>query len=195
VGDALRAQARDRPFAVILDEVPDSQITIARRLEYATLGGEPVAVDPGARDDADRSQRRQGGGRTGQPRNSQRVLVRRRGRGGLALTAALLQAGGVPPLRALRQDVALEHGHPMPPGFSLTSEIQIRARSGSVPTARHFLDTRARRAARRCSAPAPWLEPAETEGPRRRGGSRSPGCARLLGDEFDFSRREIRRGW
>src|SRR5262249_6489175 len=44
IGDALRAAAREQPLAIILDDVQLADHDLLDALEYATLGGEPLAL-------------------------------------------------------------------------------------------------------------------------------------------------------
>src|SRR5262249_56467716 len=44
VGDRLRAAARDQPLAIVLDDAQLADHELLDALEYATLGGEPLAL-------------------------------------------------------------------------------------------------------------------------------------------------------
>src|SRR5262249_19773798 len=44
IGDALRAAAREQPLAIVLDDVQLADHDLLDALEYATLGGEPLAL-------------------------------------------------------------------------------------------------------------------------------------------------------
>ena len=141
VGDALRAAARAKPTAVILDDLHLAEHELLDALEYATLGGEPLPLwvlgVASPRIDARR------------PNLGARAERRRRDilppldeDASVALTAALLRPAEYPPLRALRRLAAMAHGNPLHL-LMLAREIHqrgaIRERAGGA----FFLDTTA----------------------------------------------------
>jgi tetratricopeptide (TPR) repeat protein len=181
IGDALRAQARDRPLAVILDDVQLADHDLLDALEYATLGGEPVALWILALATPRIDQRRPGfGGRA--ERHRRDVLRALDEDSAVAMTAALLKPAEYPPLRALRQIVALAHGHPLHL-VSLTREIHDRGAIRVRPNGEHFLDTTALDALPPVAL-APWLAARELAGHGAELVALARVCA-VLGDEFD----------
>ncbi|HEY0990718.1 MAG TPA: protein kinase, partial [Kofleriaceae bacterium] len=141
VGDALRAAARDQPLAIILDDVQLADHDLLDALEYATLGGEPLALWILALATPRIDQRRPGlGGRA--ERHRRNVLGPLDEDSAVAMTAALLRPAEYPPLRALRQIVAISHGHPLHL-VSLAREIHDRGAIRTRPNGEHFLNTTA----------------------------------------------------
>src|SRR5690606_19531929 len=141
IGDALRAAAREQPLAVILDDLHFAEHELLDALEYATLGGEPLALwvigIASPRLDARRPQL---GSRAERTRRD--VLPPLDEDAAVALTAALLRPAEYPPLRALRRLAAIAHGNPLHLVL-LAREIHqrgaIRERAGGT----YFLDTSA----------------------------------------------------
>ncbi|HEY5927176.1 MAG TPA: protein kinase [Kofleriaceae bacterium] len=141
VGDALRAAARAKPTAVILDDLHLAEHELLDALEYATLGGEPLALWVlGVASPRIDVRRPQLGNRAERRRRD--VLAPLDEDAAVALTAALLRPAEYPPLRALRRLAAMAHGNPLHL-MMLAREIHqrgaIRERAGGA----HFLDTSA----------------------------------------------------
>jgi len=180
VGDRLRRLARDRPLAVVLDDVHLADHDLLDALEYATLGGEPVALWVLALASPRIDQRRPGFGSRAE-RHRRDVLGPLDEDSAVAMTAALLKPAEYPPLRALRQIVAIAHGHPLHL-VSLTREIHDRGAIRTRPNGEHFLDTTALDALPP-SALGPWLAVRELAGHRAELVALARVCA-VLGDEF-----------
>jgi tetratricopeptide (TPR) repeat protein len=187
VGDALRAAARARPLAVILDDVHLADHELLDAIEYATLGGEPVALWILALATPRLDQRRPGfGGRAERHRRS--VVGPLDEDSAVAMTAALLRPAEYPPWRALRQIVAIAHGHPLHLA-SLAREIHDRGAIRSRPSGEYFLDTTALDALPSVAL-GPWLAARELAGLGVELVALARVCA-VLGDELD--RDEIAR--
>jgi tetratricopeptide (TPR) repeat protein len=181
VGDALRAAARDRPLAIILDDVQLADHELLDALEYATLGGEPLALWILALATPRIDQRRPGlGGRA--ERHRRDVLGPLDEDSAVAMTAALLRPAEYPPLRALRQIVAISRGHPLHL-VALAREIHDRGAIRTRPNGEHFLNTTALDALPSVAL-GPWLAARElaTLGVELVALARM--CA-VLGDEFE----------
>ena len=139
IGDALRAAARERPTAVILDDLHLADHELFDALEYATLGGEPLPLwILGLAAPRIATRRPHLGERA--ERHRRDVLGALDEDAAVALAAKLLEPAEYPPLRALRRLVALAEGNPLHLA-TLAREIHergaIRARAGGV----HFFDT------------------------------------------------------
>jgi tetratricopeptide (TPR) repeat protein len=138
LGDSLRAAARVKPLAVIIDDLHLADHDLLDALEYATLGGEPLALWvlglAAPRLDA----RRPNVGARAE-RHRRYVLGPLDDEAAVALAAALLRPAEYPPLRALRRLTAIAQGNPLHLA-TLAREIHergaIRARGGA-----HFFDT------------------------------------------------------
>jgi tetratricopeptide (TPR) repeat protein len=181
IGDALRAAARERPLAVILDDIHLADHDLLDALEYATLGGEPIALWILALAAPRIDQRRPGfGGRA--ERHRRDVLGPLDEESAVALTAALLKPAEYPPWRALRRIVALAHGHPLHL-VSLVKEIHDRGAIRSRPSGEHFLDTSALDALPPIAL-GPWLAARELAGHSAELVALARVCA-VLGDEFE----------
>jgi eukaryotic-like serine/threonine-protein kinase len=141
MGDALRAAAREQPTAVILDDLHFADHDLLDALEYATLGGEQLALWVlGVASPRLDSRRPQLGARA--ERHRRDVLAALDEDAAVALTAALLRPAEYPPLRALRRVAAMAHGNPLHL-IMLAREIHqrgaVRERAGGA----FFLDTTA----------------------------------------------------
>ncbi|MDB4954283.1 MAG: hypothetical protein JWO36_1852 [Myxococcales bacterium] len=139
VGDALRAAARERPTAIILDDLHLAEHDLLDALEYATLGGEPLPLWVlGVASPRIEVRRPELGHRA--ERHRRDVLPCLEEDAAVSLTASLLQPAEYPPLRALRRLVALAHGNPLHLAM-LAREIHergaVRERPGGGG---HFLD-------------------------------------------------------
>jgi tetratricopeptide (TPR) repeat protein len=141
VGDALRAAAREKATAVILDDLHLAEHDLLDALEYATLGGEPLPLwvlgIAGSRLDARRPQL---GNRAERRRRD--VLPPLEEDAAVALAATLLKPAEYPPLRALRRLVGIAHGNPLHLAM-LAREIHQRGAVRERPGGGHFLDTSA----------------------------------------------------
>ncbi|HET7504760.1 MAG TPA: hypothetical protein VFK02_27245, partial [Kofleriaceae bacterium] len=181
VGDALRAQARERPLAIVLDDVHLADRDLFDALEYATLGGEPVALWILALASPRIDQRRPGLGSRAE-RFRRDVLGPLDEDSAVAMTAALLRPVEYPPLRALRQIVSIAHGHPLHL-VSLAREIRDRGAIRTRPNGEHFLDTTALDALPPVAL-GPWLAARELAGLGVELVALARVCA-ILGDEFE----------
>ena len=141
VGDQLRAAARDRPLAILLDDIHLADHDLLDAIEYATLGGERLALWILVLGTPRIDQRR--------PQLGQRAERHRRDLVGpldeeaaMAMIAALLRPAVYPPLRALRQIAAIARGNPLHLVW-LVREIHDRGAIRPRPNGEHFLDTTA----------------------------------------------------
>jgi tetratricopeptide (TPR) repeat protein len=180
VGDRLRATARARPLAILLDDAHLADHGLLDALEYATLGGEPLALWVLALATPRIDQRRPGLGERAE-RHRRDALGPLDEESAVALSAALLRPAVYPPLRALRQLVALAHGHPLHL-VSLVREIHDRGAIRTRPNGEHFLDTTAIDALP--IALGPWLAARELAGHSVELVALARVCA-ILGDEFE----------
>jgi len=139
VGDALREAARVRPTAVVLDNVQFADPDLLDALEYATLGGEQLALWVLVLATPRLEQRRPGFGSRAE-RHLREVVPPLDEDVAVALTAALLEPAEYPPLRALRQIASIAHGNPMHL-TTLAREIHDRGAIRTRPNGEHFLDT------------------------------------------------------
>lgn len=141
IGDALRDVARSQPTAVILDDLHLAEHDLLDALEYATLGGEPLALwvlgVAAPRLDARRPNL---GARA--ERHRRDVLPPLDEEAAVTLTAALLRPAEYPPLRALRRLGAIAHGNPLHLAM-LAREIHQRGGVRQRPGGAYFLDTTA----------------------------------------------------
>jgi len=181
VGDRLRAVARDRPLAILLDDAQLADHELLDALEYATLGGEPLALWVLALATPRIDQRRPGLGERAE-RHHRAVLEPLDEESAVAMSAALLRPAVYPPLRALRQLVALAHGHPLHL-VSLVREIHDRGAIRTRPNGEHFLDTTALDALPPVAL-GPWLAARELAGHSVELVALARVCA-VLGDEFE----------
>jgi eukaryotic-like serine/threonine-protein kinase len=181
VGDALRAAARERPLAIVLDDVHLADHDLLDALEYATLGGEPLGLWIIGLAAPRIDQRRPGlGGRA--ERHRRDTLGPLDEDSAVALTAALLKPAEYPPLRALRQIVAIAHGHPLHL-VSLVREIHDRGAIRTRSNGEHFLDTTALDALPPIAL-GPWFAARELAGLGGELVALARVCA-ILGDEFE----------
>lgn len=181
VGDALRAAAKRQPLAIILDDVQLADHDMFDALEYATLGGEPLALWILVLATPRIDQRRPGFGKRAE-RHRRDVLGSLDEDSAVALTAALLKPAEYPPLRALRQIVALAHGHPLHL-VSLVRDIHDRGAIRTRPNGEHFLDTTALEALPPIAL-GRWLAARELAGLGVELVALARVCA-ILGDDFD----------
>jgi eukaryotic-like serine/threonine-protein kinase len=183
VGDALRCAARDGPLAIIVDDVHLADHDLLDAFEYATLGGEPLALWILALGTPRIEQRRPGFGRRAE-RHRRDVLGPLDEDSAVAMTAVLLKPAEYPPLRALRQIVAIAHGHPLHL-VSLVREIHDRGAIRTRPNGEHFLDTTALDALPPIAL-GPWLAARELAGFGGELVALARVCA-VLGDEFEHA--------
>jgi len=181
VGDRLRALARDRPLAIILDDAHLADHELLDAIEYATLGGEPLALWVLALATPRIDQRRPGLGERAE-RHRRDTLGALDEESAVAMSAALLRPVVYPPLRALRQLAALAHGHPLHL-VSLVREIHDRGAIRTRPNGEHFLDTTALDALPPVAL-GPWLAARELAGHGVELVALARVCA-ILGDEFE----------
>jgi tetratricopeptide (TPR) repeat protein/tRNA A-37 threonylcarbamoyl transferase component Bud32 len=178
-GDALRDVAREKPTAVILDDLHLADHDLLDALEYATLGGEPLPLwvlgIAAPRLDA----RRPNLGVRAE-RHRRDILPALDEDAAVTLTAALLKPAEYPPLRALRRLGAIAHGNPLHL-VMLAREIHqrgaVRERAGGA----FFLDT----SALDDIAPialGPWLAARELAGVSVETVALARVCAVLSGD-------------
>jgi|GEM_PF-2971193 len=142
IGDALRSHARQKPLAILLDDLHFADAELLDALEYATLGGEALPLwILGVADPRLESRRPQLGMRAERRRRD--VLPPLDEEAAVELTTRLLKPAEYPPLRAVRQLVTLARGNPLHLTM-LAREIHergaIRPRPGSTE---FFLDTSA----------------------------------------------------
>jgi len=141
IGDALRAAARTKPTAIILDDLHLAEHELLDALEYATLGGEPMPLWVlGVASPRLDVRRPQLGARAERRRRD--VLVPLDEDAAVALTAALLRPAEYPPLRALRRLATIAHGNPLHL-MMLSREIHQRGAIRERPGGAHYLDTSA----------------------------------------------------
>jgi tetratricopeptide (TPR) repeat protein len=141
VGDALRAAARAQPTAILLDDLHLAEHDLLDALEYATLGGEPLALWVLGIGSPRLEQRRPGFGQRAE-RHRRDELPPLDEDAAVAMTAALLRPAEYPPLRALRQIASISRGNPMHLR-ALAREIHDRGAIRTRPNGEHFLDTTA----------------------------------------------------
>ena len=139
IGDALREAARVQPTAVILDNVHLADAELLDALEYATLGGEPLALWILVVATPRLEQRRPGFGARAE-RHRRDVVPPLDEDASVALAGALLKPADYPPLRALRKIASIAHGNPMHLS-TLVREIHDRGAIRLRPNGEHFLDT------------------------------------------------------
>ena len=188
VGDALRAAARERPTAVILDDLHLADHELLDALEYATLGGEslPLWVLGIASPRLDARRPRLG---ERAERHRRDVLAPLDEDAAVALAAALLRPAEYPPLRALRRLVGIARGNPLHLAMLVRvihERGAIRVRAGGA----HFLDTSALDELA-SSELGPWLAARELAGIAHELAGLARICAVLGGDGSDVRRGEL----
>jgi tetratricopeptide (TPR) repeat protein len=141
IGDALRAAARARPTAVILDDLHLADHDLLDALEYATLGGESLRLWVLGVAAPRLEQRRPQLG-SGAERRRRDVLAPLDEDAALQMTTALLRPAEYPPMRAVRQLVGLAHNNPLHLTM-LAREIHERGAIRQRPGGEFFLDTSA----------------------------------------------------
>ncbi|NVB78607.1 MAG: hypothetical protein HOV81_09455, partial [Kofleriaceae bacterium] len=141
VGDALRALARVKPTAVILDDLHLAEADLLDALEYATLGGESLPLWVLGVTAPRLEQRRPNFGARAERRRRD-LLPPLDEDAAVALTAALLRPAEYPPLRALRRLAGMAHGNPLHLQV-LVREIHQRGAVRERAGGSHFLDTSA----------------------------------------------------
>jgi len=139
IGDAIRAAARERPTAIIIDDLHLAGHELLDALEYATLGGEPLPLWIIGLASPRLDQRRPGFGSRAE-RHRRHVLSPLDEDAAVAMTAALLRPAEYPPLRALRQIASIARGNPMHL-VTLAREIHDRGAIRTRTSGEHFLDT------------------------------------------------------
>lgn len=139
VGDALRAAARAAPTALLLDDLHLADHELLDALEYATLGGEPLALWVLCLAAPSLEHRRPGFGSRAE-RLARTVLPPLEEEAAIELTASLLRPAEYVPLRALRRVSDIARGNPMHL-VMLAREIHERGAILTRPNGEHFLDT------------------------------------------------------
>jgi len=181
VGDALRMAARERPTAVILDDLHHADHDLLDALEYATLGGEPLALWVlGVTSPRLEARRPNIGVRA--ERHRRDLLPPLDEEAAVQLGAALLRPAEYPPLRALRRLAGMAHGNPLHLAM-LAREIHQRGGVRARPGGAHFFDT----AALDELSPAalgPWLAARELAGLSVELVALARVCA-VVGDDID----------
>ncbi|MEJ7598562.1 MAG: protein kinase [Kofleriaceae bacterium] len=181
IGDALRTAARAGPTVVILDDVHLAEHEFLDALEYATLGGEALALWILCLATPRLDHRRPGFGSRAERRRRD-TLVPLDEDAAVAMTAQLLRPAEYPPLRALRQIASISRGNPMHLA-TIAREIHDRGAIRTRPNGEHFLDTTALDALPPVAL-GPWLAARELS----HLGSELVALARVcavLGDEVD----------
>jgi tetratricopeptide (TPR) repeat protein len=181
VGDAIRAAAREHPTAIVIDDLHLAEHELLDALEYATLGGEPLALWILGLSAPRLDQRRPGFGSRAE-RHHRELLLPLDEDSAVALTAALLKPAEYPPLRALRQIASIARGNPMHLS-TLAREIHDRGAIRTRPNGEHFLDTTALEALPPVAL-GPWLAARELANLDVELGALARVCA-VLGDEID----------
>ena len=180
VGDALRAIARRRPLAVILDDLHHAEHELLDALEYATLGGEPLPLWVIGIGSTRFDGRRPGFGRRAE-RTRRDILGVLDEDAAVAMAASLLRPAEYPPLRTLRRLAAITRGNPMHMS-TLVKEIHASGAVRERPNGEHFLDTGALDTL--ATTPlGPWLAARLLTGLGDETVSLARLCA-VLGDEF-----------
>ncbi len=141
VGNALRAAARAAPTALLLDDLHLADHELLDALEYATLGGEPLALWVLGVAAPSLDHRRPGFGARAE-RRARSALPPLDEPAAIALAEALLRPAAYVPLGALRQIAGIARGNPMHL-VTLAREIHDRGAIIARPNGEHFLDTTA----------------------------------------------------
>jgi len=141
IGDALRAAARARPLAVILDDLHLADHELLDALEYATLGGESLPLWVlGIAAPRLEQRRPQLGSRA--ERHRRDLLGPLDEDAAVKMTTALLHPAEYPPMRAVRQIISLASNNPLHLTM-LAREIHERGAIRQRPGGEFFLDTSA----------------------------------------------------
>ncbi|MDB4961453.1 MAG: hypothetical protein JWP01_1452 [Myxococcales bacterium] len=180
IGDALRAAARRRPTAVILDDLHLAEHDLLDALEYATLGGEslPLWVFGIAAPRLDVRRPKLG---TGAERHRKDVLPPLDEDSAVSMATSLLRPAEYPPMRAVRQLVSLAHRNPLHLTM-LVREIHERGAIRKRPGGEFFLDTSALDQIEPIAL-GPWLAAREVAGLAPELVALARVCA-VLGDEL-----------
>lgn len=141
IGDAIRDVARTQPTAILLDNVHLADADFLDALEYATLGGEALALWVLVLATPRLEQRRPGFGSRAE-RHRRVVVPPLDEDASVALATELLKPAEYPPLRSLRKLASIAHGNPMHLS-TLVREIHDRGAIKVRPNGEHFLDTAA----------------------------------------------------
>jgi eukaryotic-like serine/threonine-protein kinase len=181
VGDQLRAAARDRPLAILLDDIHLADHELLDAIEYATLGGERLPLWILVLGTPRIDQRRPQLGRRAE-RHRRDVVGPLDGEAAMSMIAALLRPAVYPPLRALRQIAAIARGNPLHLAW-LVREIHDRGAIRPRPNGEHFLDTTALDALPPIAL-GPWLAARELAGHGAPLIALARVCA-ILGDGFE----------
>lgn len=188
IGDALRAAARARPTAIILDDLHLADHELYDALEYATLGGEalPLWILGVASRRIDTKRPNLG---VRAERHRKDVLPPLDEAAAIDLAATLLRPAEYPPLHALRKLASMARRNPLHL-WMLAREIHergaIRSRNDGSP----FLDTTALEELS-AAALAPWLAARELTGLAPELVALARICAVLAGDESAVGRDEV----
>ncbi len=141
VGDALRAVARKRPTALILDDLHHAEPELLDALEYATLGGEPLPLWVlGVTSPRLLVRRPQLG--AGAERHRQETIGPLDEEAAVELAVSLLRPAEYPPMRAVRQLVTIARRNPLHLTM-LALEVHERGAIKKRPSGEAFLDTTA----------------------------------------------------
>ena len=185
VGDAVRAAARVRPTAILIDDLHLADHELLDALEYATLGGEPLPLWVLGIASPRLDHRRPGFGARAERRRRE-VVPPLDEDAAVALAVSLLRPAEYPPLRALRQLAGIARGNPLHLA-SLAKEIHDRGAIRRRPNGEFFLDTTALDAIPQIAL-GPWLAARELAGLSAELVALARVCAVLGGD---FCRAEL----
>jgi len=185
VGDAVRAAARAAPTAIVLDDLHLADHELLDALEYATLGGEPLALWVLGLAAPSLEHRRPGFGARAE-RRARITLPPLDETASISLAEALLRPAEYVPLGALRQIAGIARGNPMHL-VTLAREIHERGAIIARPNGEHFLDTTALDTLPPLAL-GPWLAVRELDGMREEVVALARLCAVLGGD---LSREEL----
>jgi eukaryotic-like serine/threonine-protein kinase len=185
VGDAVRAAARAAPTAIVLDDLHLADHELLDALEYATLGGEPLALWVLGLAAPSLDHRRPGFGDRAE-RRARITLPPLDETAAIALAQELLRPAEYVPVGALRQIAGIARGNPMHL-VTLAREIHERGAIGERPNGERFLDTTALDTLPPLAL-GPWLAVRELDGMREEVVALARLCAVLGGD---LSREEL----
>ncbi len=181
IGDALRAAARARPTAIVIDDLQFADHDLLDALEYATLGGEPLPLWIAGVASTRLDERRPSLGQRAD-RHRRDALGPLDDEAAMGLTAKLLEPAQYAPLRALRKLVELARGNPLHLTM-LAHEVHERGAVRTRAGGEHFLDTTALDALPPIAL-GPWLAARELAGASVELVALARLCA-VLGGEFD----------